>query len=139
MDSMVNRYTSDRREEFHGRRLYANGEASVPTAPSSSMPSVAARYGDAAVVIGSIEDQPAPHRALRLLVGQGQALGAADSKADLLIFGNAERALVELAHRLAAAESRSATCAAPAHGAARLAAGADWVEIDSTNSRAPVR
>ena len=27
-----------------------------------------------------------------------------DSKADLLLFGNAERALVELAHRLAAKE-----------------------------------
>jgi uncharacterized radical SAM protein YgiQ len=37
-----------------------------------------------------------------------------DSKADLLLFGNAERAIVELAHRLAKGEpiARSATCAA---------------------------
>ena len=51
-----------------------------------------------------------------------------DAKADLLLYGNAERAIVELAHRLAKGEAdrrRSATCAAPpswcrAAGARRL-------------------
>ena len=46
-----------------------------------------------------------------------------DSKADLLVFGNAERAIVELAHRLARGEKIS-RYPRPArhglHGAARL-------------------
>nr|WP_294262059.1 hypothetical protein [Propionivibrio sp.] len=45
-----------------------------------------------------------------------------DSKADLLIFGSAERAIVALAHRLAGARRslKFAICAARLHGAARL-------------------
>ena len=56
----------------------------------------------------------------------------ADAKADMLLYGNAERALVEIAHRLAAAKpsTRSPTSAAP-----RFSQGlpADWTVIDSTN------
>ena len=47
--------------------------------------------------------EPAPHRALRLLVGQGAPLDPRRcASADLLVYGNAERAIVEIAHRLAA-------------------------------------
>jgi radical SAM superfamily enzyme YgiQ (UPF0313 family) len=63
-----------------------------------------------------------------------------DSKADLLIFGSAERAIVELAHRLAAGE-RIADDPRPArhrlHGAARLVAGRGLGEIDSTEVDTP--
>jgi radical SAM superfamily enzyme YgiQ (UPF0313 family) len=66
-----------------------------------------------------------------------------DSKADLLLFGNAERALVELAHRLAKGR-KNRRDPRPArhrlHGAARLAARADeWAEIDSTEVDTPGR
>ena len=47
-----------------------------------------------------------------------------DARADLLVYGNAERAIVEIAHRLAAGtrdRPRSATCAAPRSSAAATA------------------
>ena len=63
-----------------------------------------------------------------------------DSKADLLMFGNAERAMVELAHRLAKGE-KIAEHPRPArhglHGAARLAACRRWERVDSTTVDTP--
>jgi hypothetical protein len=48
--------------------------------------------------------QPAPGRPLRLLVRQVRRSVLVDSKADLLLYGNAERAICEIAHRLARGE-----------------------------------
>ena len=61
-----------------------------------------------------------------------------DAKADLLLYGNAERAIVEMAHRLAAGEadrSRSATCAARRSSRPTGAPPEGWTEIDSTRRR----
>jgi radical SAM superfamily enzyme YgiQ (UPF0313 family) len=64
-----------------------------------------------------------------------------DSKADLLLYGNAERAIVEIAHRLArASPSRaSPTCAAPPSCAATATRAEGWFEIDSTEVDRPGR
>jgi radical SAM superfamily enzyme YgiQ (UPF0313 family) len=61
-----------------------------------------------------------------------------DAKADLLIYGNAERALVELSHRLARGEpiERSAICAArPSFVVVPPPEG--WTELDSTQLDTP--
>ena len=62
-----------------------------------------------------------------------------DAKGDLLLYGNAERALVEVAHRLAAGEDIAAI--RDVRGTAFLRNGLpeDWVEIDSTHLDTPGR
>jgi hypothetical protein len=78
MDSMVNRYTSDRK--------IRSDDAYTPNAEPNKRPDRALTvyaqrcreaYKDVNVVIGGIEGQPAPHRPLRLLVRHGAPLGAA--------------------------------------------------------------
>ena len=61
-----------------------------------------------------------------------------DAKADLLVYGNGERQIVEIAHRLAKGEKhrrRSPICAAPRSRATRRREG--WTEIDSTTIDEP--
>jgi radical SAM superfamily enzyme YgiQ (UPF0313 family) len=63
-----------------------------------------------------------------------------DSKADLLIFGSAERAIVELAHRLAAGENIAAI--RDLRGTAFMVPrgwlpGEGWAEIDSSEVDTP--
>jgi uncharacterized radical SAM protein YgiQ len=62
-----------------------------------------------------------------------------DARADLLVFGNAERAIVEISHRLAAGEA--ITSLTDIRGTAFLGsrAGPDWTEIDSTHLDLPGR
>ena len=63
-----------------------------------------------------------------------------DSRADLLVYGNGERAVVEIAHRLAAARRprASPTCAAPRSRVPPARGGFEgWTEIDSTTIDAP--
>ncbi len=105
MDSMVNRYTSDRK--IRSDDAYTpDGEAGKR--PDHAVVVYAQRcreaYPDANVVIGAIE------ASLRRLAhydywsDKVRRSVLPDSKADLLLYGNAERAIVALAHRLAAGE-----------------------------------
>ncbi len=78
MDSMVNRYTADRK--IRSDDAYTpNGEPNKRPDRAVTVYAQRAReaYPDVPVVIGSIEAIAAPHRPLRLLVGQGAPLGAA--------------------------------------------------------------
>jgi len=106
MDSMVNRYTADKR--------IRSTDAYTPHAAPDKRPDHAVivysqrcreAYPDAALVIGSIE---ASLRRIAHYDYWSDTMRRSilpDSKADLLLFGNAERALVELAHRLAKGEN----------------------------------
>ncbi len=106
MDSMVNRYTADRR--------IRSTDAYTPDAAPDKRPDHAVTvysqrcreaYPDAALVIGSIE---ASLRRIAHYDYWSDTMRRSilpDAKADLLLFGNAERALVELAHRLARGEN----------------------------------
>jgi len=60
-----------------------------------------------------------------------------DSKADLLIYGNAERAIVELAHRLAAGEPVSEIGNIRGTALMRQGLPEGWTEIDSTRIDEP--
>jgi uncharacterized radical SAM protein YgiQ len=102
MDSMVNRYTSERRVR--------SDDAYTPGGQAGSRPDRALlvyahrcreAYPEVPVVIGGIE---ASLRRIAHYDYWSETVRRSvlpDSKADLLIFGNAERALIELAHRLA--------------------------------------
>ncbi len=105
MDSMVNRYTSDRK--------IRSEDAYTPNAEAGRRPDRAVivyaqrareAFPDAAVVIGSIEASLRRIAHYDYWSDTVRRSVLADSKADLLLFGNAERALVALARRLAAGE-----------------------------------
>ncbi|MFB0936127.1 MAG: YgiQ family radical SAM protein, partial [Propionivibrio sp.] len=141
MDSMVNRYTSDRK--IRSDDAYTpNGEANKR--PDRAVVVYAQRcreaYPDVNVVIGSIEASLRRIAHYDYWSDKVRRSVLPDSKADLLIFGNAERAIVALAHRLAAGEPidrirdlRGTGFMAPQG----WLPGGDWAEIDSTDVDAP--
>jgi uncharacterized radical SAM protein YgiQ len=106
MDSMINRYTADKKRR--------NDDAYTPGNTGDKRPDRAVlvysqrlreAYKQVPLVIGSIE------ASLRRIAHYDYWSDTVrrsillDSRADLLLYGNAERAIVELAHRLAAGES----------------------------------
>jgi uncharacterized radical SAM protein YgiQ len=106
MDSMVNRYTSDRK--------IRSDDAYTPDAEAGKRPDRAVivyaqrcreAYADSNIVIGSIEASLRRIAHYDYWSDKVRRSILPDSKADLLLFGNAERALVELAHRLAKNEA----------------------------------
>ncbi|WP_153146514.1 YgiQ family radical SAM protein [Dechloromonas sp. H13] len=105
MDSMVNRYTSDRK--------IRSDDAYTPNAEPNKRPDRAVTvyaqrcreaYPGSNVVIGSIEASLRRIAHYDYWSDKVRRSVLPDSKADLLVFGNAERAIVELAHRLAKGE-----------------------------------
>ncbi len=106
MDSMVNRYTSDRK--IRSDDAYTpNGEANKR--PDHAVTVYAQRcreaYPGSNIVIGSIEASLRRIAHYDYWSDKVRRSVLPDSKADLLLFGNAERAIVELAHRLAKGEA----------------------------------
>ena len=106
MDSMVNRYTADRK--------IRSEDAYTPDGDRSKRPDRAlvvyaqrAReaYPDANVVVGSIEASLRRIAHYDYWSDKVRRSVLPDSKADILLFGNAERALIDLTHRLAAGEA----------------------------------
>lgn len=105
MDSMVNRYTADRK--IRSDDAYTpNGEPNKR--PDRALVVYAQRareaYPEANVVIGSIEASLRRIAHYDYWSDKVRRSVLPDSKADILIFGNAERALVALTHRIAAGE-----------------------------------
>ena len=140
MDSMVNRYTAERK--------IRSEDAYTPDAQPNRRPDRAAivysqrcreAYADAPIVIGSIE------ASLRRIAHYDYWSDTVrrsilpDSKADILLFGNAERALVELAHRMARGEPVESI--RDLRGSAFMAARGwrpeGWTEVDSTTVDTP--
>jgi uncharacterized radical SAM protein YgiQ len=106
MDSMVNRYTADRRLR-HDDAYTPNGEGGKRPDRCTLVYAQRCReaYKDVPIVLGGIE------ASLRRIAHYDhwsekvRRSVLADAKADLLLYGNAERAVVEVAHRLAAGEA----------------------------------
>ncbi|MFM7432841.1 MAG: YgiQ family radical SAM protein, partial [Gammaproteobacteria bacterium] len=105
MDSMVNRYTSDRR--MRSDDAYTpNGEGGKRPDRSVIVYAQRAReaYADVPIVIGGIEASLRRIAHFDYWSEKVRRSILLDAKADLLLFGNAERQIVEVAHRLAAGE-----------------------------------
>jgi uncharacterized radical SAM protein YgiQ len=105
MDSMVNRYTADRK--------IRSDDAYTPGGAPNRRPDRAAvvyaqrcreAFPDVPVVIGGIEASLRRIAHYDYWSDKVRRSILPDSKADLLLFGNAERALVDLTHRLAKGE-----------------------------------
>ena len=141
MDSMVNRYTADRK--------IRSDDAYTPNAEPGRRPDRAVTvyaqrcreaYPGTPVVVGSIEASLRRIAHYDYWSDKVRRSVLADSKADLLLFGNAERALVELAHRLAKGvpireirDLRGSAFMAPRG----WRPAEDWTEIDSSEVDTP--
>jgi uncharacterized radical SAM protein YgiQ len=141
MDSMVNRYTSDRK--IRSDDAYTpNGEANKR--PDRAVVVYAQRcreaFSEANVIIGSIEASLRRIAHYDYWSDKVRRSVLPDSKADMLLFGNAERAIVALAHRLAAGEPIADI--RDLRGTAFMVPrgwlpASDWSEIDSTDVDTP--
>ncbi len=102
MDSMVNRYTSDRRLRHNDN--YTPGGAGGKR-PDRAVIVYAQRareaYKDTTIVLGGIEGSLRRIAHYDYWSDKVRRSILADAKGDILLYGNAERALVEVSHRLA--------------------------------------
>jgi len=143
MDSMINRYTADRKPR--------SDDAYTPGGAPDKRPDRASlvytqrcreAYGQVPIVLGGIE--ASLRRIAHYDYWQDKVRRAilVDAQADLLLYGNAERAIVEVAHRLAKGEAISQIT--DVRGTAFLrrsddASAQGWFEIDSTDVDMPGR
>jgi uncharacterized radical SAM protein YgiQ len=140
MDSMVNRYTADRRVRRDDAYTPA-GEGGRRPDRSVIVYSQRLRetYGDVPIVIGGIE--ASLRRIAHFDYWQEKVRRSIllDSKADLLVFGNGERQVVEIAHRIAAGEPLASIRDVRGTAFTGTRADAGWIEIDSTDLDEPGR
>ncbi len=138
MDSMVNRYTADRR--IRRDDAYTPGGA-AGSRPDRSVIVYAQRareaFGDIPIIIGGIEASLRRIAHFDYWTEKVRRSVLLDAKADLLLFGNAERALAEVAHRLAAGESVDTITDVRGTSFTRARTPAGWIEIDSTHLDSP--
>ena len=134
MDSMINRYTADRR--IRSDDAYT-ADAEGGKRPDHSVVVYAQRareaYNDVAIVIGGIEASLRRIAHYDYWSDKVKRSVLLDSKADMLVFGNGERQVVEIAHRLAARETIQELTDIRGTGFFRKELPQDWDEIDSTH------
>ena len=105
MDSMINRYTADRK--IRSDDAYTPGDVGGKRPDRASL--VYAQrcreaYTDVPIVLGGIEASLRRIAHYDYWQDKVRRSVLVDSKADLLLYGNAERAIIEIAHRLAKRE-----------------------------------
>jgi uncharacterized radical SAM protein YgiQ len=106
MDSMVNRYTADRRLR-HDDAYTPGGEGGKRPDRCTIVYAQRCReaFKDVPIVLGGIEASLRRIAHFDYWSEKVRRSILADAKADLLLYGNAERAVVEVAHRLASGEA----------------------------------
>jgi uncharacterized radical SAM protein YgiQ len=141
MDSMINRYTADRK--------IRSDDAYTPGDVGGARPDRAAivysqrcreAYNDVPVILGGIEGSLRRIAHYDYWSDKVRRSVVVDAKCDLLLYGNAERAVVEIAHRLAAREPVESISDVRGTAFVRRSAPTDtWFEIDSTEVDQPGR
>jgi uncharacterized radical SAM protein YgiQ len=144
MDSMVNRYTADRR--IRSDDAYSPGGA-AGLRPDRAVIVYSQRcrqaFADVPIVIGGIEASLRRIAHYDYWSDKVRRSVLVDAKADLLLYGNSERAVVEVAHRLAAGQDPAAITDLRGTAFLRGAAGGagalpdGWAEIDSRGVDTP--
>jgi uncharacterized radical SAM protein YgiQ len=138
MDSMVNRYTADRR--------IRTDDAYTPHGAGGARPDrcvivYSQRCREAAkdvpIVIGGIEASLRRIAHFDYWSEKVRRTVLLDAKADLLVFGNAERQICEIAHRLAAGKKIEEIDDLRGTAFVRKALPEGWAEIDSTTIDTP--
>ena len=140
MDSMINRYTADRK--------IRSDDAYTPGDVGGKRPDRAAivysqrcreAYKDVPILLGGIEGSLRRIAHYDYWSDTVRRSIVVDSKCDLLLYGNAERALVEIAHRLARREPVGQITDVRGTAFVRRTAAPGWREIDSTEVDRPGR
>ncbi|MFM2289539.1 MAG: hypothetical protein RL684_2682 [Pseudomonadota bacterium] len=137
MDSMVNRYTADRRVR--------SDDAYTPGGEGGKRPDrsvivysqrVREAYRDVPIVIGGIEASLRRIAHFDYWSEKVRRSVLLDARADLLVYGNAERQVSEIAYRLAQGEPVDALTDLRGTSLLRRPQ-SGWVEIDSTHLDTP--
>ncbi|MDR3453879.1 MAG: YgiQ family radical SAM protein [Rhodoferax sp.] len=140
MDSMINRYTADRK--------IRSDDAYTPGDVGGKRPDRAAivysqrcreAYKDVPIVLGGIEGSLRRIAHYDYWSDKVRRSILVDAKCDLLLYGNAERAIVEIAHRLAAKEPVADITDVRGTSFIRRGTPPGWFEIDSTSVDTPGR
>ena len=140
MDSLINRYTADRK--------IRSDDAYTPGDVAGKRPDRAAivysqrcreAYKDVPIILGGIEGSLRRIAHYDYWSDTVRRSIVVDSKCDLLLYGNAERALVEIAHRLARREPVGQITDVRGTAFVRRTAAPGWREIDSTEVDRPGR
>jgi uncharacterized radical SAM protein YgiQ len=138
MDSMVNRYTSDKR--IRSDDAYTPG-GQGGSRPDRSVIVYAQRareaFKDVPIVIGGIEASLRRIAHFDYWSEKVRRSVLLDAKADILVFGNAERQIVEIAHRVAAGQKIDEIT--DLRGTSFVRKSHDFIEIDSTHVDTPGR
>jgi uncharacterized radical SAM protein YgiQ len=138
MDSLVNRYTADRR--VRSDDAYTPGGVGGKR-PDRSVIVYAQRareaYREVPIVIGGIEASLRRIAHFDYWSEKVRRSILLDAKADLLVYGNGERAIIEIARRLAAGERIEDISDVRGTSFVRSAGTRQWIEIDSTHLDAP--
>ncbi len=138
MDSMVNRYTSDRRVR--------SDDAYTPHGAGGARPDrcvivysqrVREAYKDVPLVVGGIEASLRRIAHFDYWSEKVRRSVLLDAKADLLVYGNAERQICEIAHRLASGKRIDEIDDLRGTAFVRRAMPGGWTEIDSTSIDTP--
>jgi uncharacterized radical SAM protein YgiQ len=134
MDSMVNHYTADRRIR-RDDNYTAGGLAGRRPDRAVTVYSHRCReaYRDTPIVLGGIEASLRRIAQYDHWTEKVRRSVLVDAKADLLIFGNAERALVEVAHLVAKGTHPSAIDSVRGVAVMRKNPPEGWVEIDASD------
>ncbi len=138
MDSMINRYTADRKPR--------SDDAYTPGGLGGKRPDRASlvysqrckeAYPDVPIILGGIE--ASLRRIAHFDYWQEKVRRSIllDASADLLLYGNAERAVIEVAHRLAAGEAVETITDVRGTAFIRRGSPEGWMEIDSTRVDQP--
>ncbi|MEO1956635.1 MAG: YgiQ family radical SAM protein [Methylophilaceae bacterium] len=138
MDSMVNRYTADRK--------IRSDDAYTPDAAPNKRPDRAVlvysqrcrqAYSHVPLIIGSIEASLRRIAHYDYWSDKVRRSVLVDSKADILLYGNAERALVEISHRIAKGEAVRDMQDIRGTAFMRKSIPGGWDEIESTKLDRP--
>ncbi len=138
MDSMINRYTADRK--------IRSDDAYTPGGKGGKRPDRASlvysqrcreAYREVPIILGGIEGSLRRIAHYDYWQDKVRRSILLDARADLLLYGNAERAVVEVAHRLARGEAVGTITDVRGTAFVRKETPEGWMEIDSTRIDRP--
>jgi len=140
MDSMINRYTADRKMR--------SDDAYTPGGQGGARPDRAAlvyaqrcreAYKEVPIIVGGIEGSLRRIAHYDYWQDKVRRSMVVDAKCDLLLYGNAERAIIEIAHRLGKGEAVQDITDVRGTAFVRRETPDGWFEIDSTDVDQPGR
>ncbi|MES3003246.1 MAG: YgiQ family radical SAM protein [Pseudomonadota bacterium] len=140
MDSMINRYTADRK--IRSDDAYTPGDVGGKRPDRASLvysQRCREAFNDVPIILGGIEGSLRRIAHYDYWSDKVRRSVLVDAKCDILLYGNAERAIVEIAHRLAAKEPVQQITDVRGTAFVQRSSPEGWIEIDSTQVDQPGR